>query len=129
MVTKRDFTAENKLGLRWLNDGDLTMKDLSEMLGINRRNVAKYIELWRSQNKIRIAGWMRATATNGLKGGAMAPIYGRKDYPTQPDAMKPRALTAAERQREHRARTRAVTQIKKRTKRKTTNRFANLMLK
>lgn len=129
MTMVRTDTPEYKLGLRYINDGPLSTRDLSEMLRINRRNASNYIKLWKNQGKIRVVDWRRYDHTNGGKGGDLAPVYGLAEYPGQPDEPKPKSMTAAERQRNCRARSRALGQVKRRRKRGTENQYANLILK
>lgn len=126
----RTDSPEYKLGLRYINDGPLSIRDLSEMLSISRRNANEYVKLWRSQGKpIRIVDWRHYTIENGGKGGDMAPVYGISEYPGQPDEPKPKAIKAAERQRLCRLRRRATDQVKRRAKNGTTNDYAQLLLK
>lgn len=87
------------LGLRYLgeNPEGLTALELTEMLGITKRNVLMYIRMWRDEKKVRICDWRRAN-----KSGDMVPVYSLLSSPGQRDKAKPNPMTEAEKQARYR---------------------------
>jgi hypothetical protein len=68
-MIKRQLKPEYKLGLKYLEEEHgLTTIELSEKLGINRRNVTQYLKLW-SEVGVKIIDWQPHKQGH-------APVYG-----------------------------------------------------
>lgn len=102
------------LGIRLLKkalpDG-LTAQELAEEANITKRNMLKYIKIWREEHRILILGWQRPNR------GDWMPVYAWRENSKQRDAQKPKPLTAAEKQAAYRERHKAELSTKRRLKR------------
>lgn len=92
-----------------LPDG-LTARDLSEEMKIAKRNVLKYVKIWREEHRIYISGWQRPDVSRG----DWVPVYSYREDANQKNAKKPKPLTDAEKQAAYRDRHKATINAKRR---------------
>lgn len=111
----RTEQSSYKLGLRHLAEAPdgLTAQELTEQLGIAKRNTLAYIKVWKEEGKIRIADWRRFEG----RGGDMVPVYALVSFPGQKDKRKPAASTQAEKQARYRERMGPIIRARRRLQR------------
>lgn len=99
----RNEQSAYKLGLRYLAEHPegLTAQELTDMLGIAKRNVLAYIKMWREEEKkVRVCDWRRFEG----RGGDMIPVYSLVSFDGQKDKRKPAAMSQSEKQARYRER-------------------------
>ena len=111
----RNEQSAYKLGLRYLADQPegLTAQELTDQLGIAKRNVLAYIKYWREEGKIRICDWRRFEG----RGGDMVPVYALVSFPGQKDKRKPAPISQAEKQARYRERLGPIIRARRRLQR------------